>query len=325
MMWYKNHMMPARCGIKTTPRGPDHYPLPPPEGGQIVGTFSVPPVVWVGAGSCITRAGRAGRQASVALTADRPRCKIEYLAVELTTPTPPPAQQLTTYEIIEGYCLDHLVDCQCIFADIPDNIGLKYAAYDDSLPEAEYLRRVRTWLEAFVQASPIVWMSFNARHTPAIGSVACEVREKFQTKIRPCIQVFTFYQHNNHWLGNGHRPLWCFHWPGAKFCPEQVKVPSWREQHGDRRAKPGGKVPSDVFDFPRVTGNSKERRNYHPTQISERLVERCVLFSTRPGDLVLDPFAGTGTTLRVCKRIDRRCRLIEIDPFYVKKLREEHG
>jgi len=81
----------------------------------------------------------------------------------------------------------------------------------------------------------------------------------------------------------------------------------------------------DVFDYPRVTGNSKQRRAWHPTQLNEGLVERCLNLTTVEGDYVLDPFGGTGTTLRVCKRIGRNCTLVEIDPAYCAKIAEEHS
>jgi DNA modification methylase len=83
-------------------------------------------------------------------------------------------------------------------------------------------------------------------------------------------------------------------------------------------------VPLDVWEFPRVTGNSKQRRPYHPTQLNEGLVERAIKLSTEEGDVVCDPFGGTGTTLRVCKRINRVCHLIELDTGYCDKIAEEH-
>ena len=51
-------------------------------------------------------------------------------------------------------------------------------------------------------------------------------------------------------------------------------------------------MPGDVFDFPRMTGNSKQLRPWHKTQLHEDLVERCILLSTQPGDHVVDPFGG---------------------------------
>ena len=81
---------------------------------------------------------------------------------------------------------------------------------------------------------------------------------------------------------------------------------------------------SDVFDFPRVTGNSKQRRPWHPTQLNEGLVERCLKLTTPPGGTVLDPFGGTGTTLRVCKRINLPCTLIEVDRDYCQQIAKEN-
>lgn len=74
-----------------------------------------------------------------------------------------------------------------------------------------------------------------------------------------------------------------------------------------------------VFDFPRVTGNSAQRCDWHPTQLHESLVERCIRLCTPDHDtydgpaLICDTFSGTGTTLRVCERIGRNCQAIEID------------
>lgn len=55
----------------------------------------------------------------------------------------------------------------------------------------------------------------------------------------------------------------------------------------------------------------------HPTQKPEWLFRRLVELSSRAGDLVVDPFAGTGTTAKVCKDLGRRCVAVEKDPAYV--------
>src|SRR6185437_10379347 len=60
----------------------------------------------------------------------------------------------------------------------------------------------------------------------------------------------------------------------------------------------------------------RDGRKAHPTQKPEALLQRVLLASTRPGDLVLDPFFGTGTTGAVAKRLGRRCVGIERDPAY---------
>src|SRR6202140_2929575 len=65
----------------------------------------------------------------------------------------------------------------------------------------------------------------------------------------------------------------------------------------------------------------RDGRKAHPTQKPEALLHRVLLASTRPGDLVLDPFFGTGTTGAVAKRLGRRCIGIERDRAYAKLAR----
>ena len=87
----------------------------------------------------------------------------------------------------------------------------------------------------------------------------------------------------------------------------------------DKRLNPDtikkGRNPTNVWDIPRVGGNAKERLG-HPTQKPEKLIERIIKAVSQPGDLVIDPFAGVGTTAVVCARLGRRCIAIECDPHY---------
>lgn len=225
------------------------------------------------------------------------------------------------HEIIHGDCLDHLEPCDCIFADPPDNLGLDYDGYHDNQSHEEYLGWFQDCLWVFCDNAPVFWLSFNRRYLVEVAAMANRLKTHTVT---PCVQTFTFGQHNKHDFGNAYRPLWRFERKGAPRYMDAIRVPSARMLAGDKRADPRGRVPSDVFTFPRVTGNSRQRRSWHPTQLHEGLVQRCLLSCTRPGDYVIDPFGGTGTVLRVCKRINRRCRTIEISPSYVHALRAEH-
>jgi modification methylase len=65
-----------------------------------------------------------------------------------------------------------------------------------------------------------------------------------------------------------------------------------------------------------------EGRKAHPTQKPEALLHRLLLASTNPGDLVLDPFFGTGTTGAVARRLGRRWLGIERDPAYAEAATE---
>ncbi len=233
------------------------------------------------------------------------------------------------HELWHGDCTEWLTHLDeghiaCIFADPPDNIGLGYDAYKDNIANDEYVATLGSWLRLFCDKADTVWFSFNSRWLLDLAPVAKEIRDS-GWEFMDCVQTFTFYRYNKKDLGNAHRPLWRFRKPGAGLYPEQAKIQSWRQLNGDIRAAKGGKVPGDHFDFPRVTGNSKQRRKWHPTQLHEKLVERCILLSTKPGDWVVDPFGGTGTTLRVCKELgDRYCTLIELDEGYCQKIAEEH-
>ena len=224
-------------------------------------------------------------------------------------------------KIIYGDCLKvPLEPVQCVFADPPDAIGLKYGAYKDNLKPAEYRGFFDAFLRRMVEVAPIVWISYNPKWTFMVGSIVDELVHNTDLEARACVQTFTFGQHRHSDLGTNHRPLIRLMRPGTPIYPDAIRVPSWRQQNGDKRADPRGRVPGDVFDFPRVTGNSKQRRAWHPTQLHEGLVERCIRLSTKPGDCVLDPFGGTGTTFRVCRKTGNPCTVIELDPNYCRKI-----
>lgn len=237
--------------------------------------------------------------------------------------------EFSLHRIFNNDCLDVFRAIEggvdCIFADPPDNLRLAYGEYADNLDDCQYIGWLENWLHEALFRSPVVWLSFNVRWIAQMGRIASdEMFNHSGVTLKPCVQTFTFGQHNKRDLGGNHRPLWRFSRCGAPLYPDAIRVPSWRQLNGDKRADPRGRVPGDVFDFPRVTGNSKQRRRWIPTQLHEGLVERCLLLTTKPGDLVLDPFAGSGTTLRVCKRINRRCILAEIDSDYCRRIAEEH-
>lgn len=89
----------------------------------------------------------------------------------------------------------------------------------------------------------------------------------------------------------------------------------------DKRLNPEnvkkGKNPTNVWEIERLSANSEERLG-HPTQKPEELIKRIILATTKKGDLVLDPFLGSGTTAAVCKKLERDCIGMEINPEYVE-------
>lgn len=82
---------------------------------------------------------------------------------------------------------------------------------------------------------------------------------------------------------------------------------------------------SDWF-LPLCTGDERlkdvEGRKVHPTQKPEALIARALMAASNPGDVVLDPFFGTGTTGAVAKKLGRRFIGLERDPVYAKAARQ---
>ena len=74
----------------------------------------------------------------------------------------------------------------------------------------------------------------------------------------------------------------------------------------------GDRDQGDVWSVAKPAVN-----DLHPTMKPVELVERAIRNSSRPGDLVLDVFAGSGSTLIACERLNRKARLIELEPKYV--------
>ena len=86
---------------------------------------------------------------------------------------------------------------------------------------------------------------------------------------------------------------------------------------GELSGNPLGKNPSDVWIFPNVKSNHVEKTE-HPCQFPIELVDRMLLATTNPGDVVLDPFAGTSTSLVAALLRERLACGAEIMPAYVE-------
>jgi adenine-specific DNA-methyltransferase len=113
------------------------------------------------------------------------------------------------------------------------------------------------------------------------------------------------------------------------FNLDAVRVPQKYPQkkyfkgprRGELSGNPLGKNPSDIWEIPNVKSNHVEKTE-HPCQFPVELIERLVLSMTDPGDWVLDPFMGTGTTALAALIHQRKALGAEIMPKYVEITRE---
>lgn len=109
------------------------------------------------------------------------------------------------------------------------------------------------------------------------------------------------------------------------FNLDPIRVPSKyplkRHFKGPRKGElsgnPLGKNPSDVWIIPNVKANHPEK-TAHPAQFPVELVERLVLALTNPGGTVLDPYAGSGSSLIAAVKHGRRAYGCDISPEYVQ-------
>jgi DNA modification methylase len=83
----------------------------------------------------------------------------------------------------------------------------------------------------------------------------------------------------------------------------------WRKGHDHYWC--GARDQGDVWFF-----DKPARNDLHPTMKPVALVERAVRNSSKSRDIVLDPFAGSGSTLIACAKSGRQARLVELDPRY---------
>lgn len=82
-----------------------------------------------------------------------------------------------------------------------------------------------------------------------------------------------------------------------------------------------GYNPKDLWSVSRLHRIHREREN-HPTQKPLEIIERMIKSSSPEGGLVLDPFAGSGTTVEACLKNGRECLAFEINPDYCQMIKE---
>ncbi len=233
--------------------------------------------------------------------------------------------RMNNIKIIQGDALELFKDIETnsvglIIADSPYNLGKDYGNNHDLKGFDEYLKFSLSWLSEahrVLKDSGTIYVFMGVRFI----SYLYDIMDR---------QLKMFF---NSWI--------CWHYTqgmGRKigFSPrhddilmfnksrnfvfnlDAIRVPQkyYRARNNMRGANPG-----DVWKFSHVHYCNANRQK-HPTQKPEGLMERMVLASTNEGDLVLDPFSGSGTTLRVCQQLKRRCIGFELNPEYVEMTKE---
>lgn len=239
-------------------------------------------------------------------------------------------KKLPLDEIICGDAIEEMrgIPCNSIdmtFADPPFNLNKKYGNYKDRKATDDYVKWCEQWLTEMVRitkptGSILVhnipkWLIYYANHLNKIAIfkhwIAWDsMSAPLGKTLLPAHYGILFYTKipkgfKFHELRSPHKK--------CRTCGEMIK------DYGGKKSQihPHGTLLSDVWaDIHRIRHNT--RRDAHPCQLPEPLLERLILMTTDENDVVLDPFIGAGTTALAAKRLGRNYIGIDIDPKYKK-------
>jgi site-specific DNA-methyltransferase (adenine-specific) len=247
--------------------------------------------------------------------------------------------------IHEGDCLAGLRSVPAgsihlAFADPPFNIGYEYDQYDDRVESEKYLAWCREWISEIhrvLAADGTFWLAIGDEYAAELKLAAQAIGFHPRSWV---IWYYTFGVHCKNKFTRSHAHLFYFVKNARDFYFDAaaIAVPSARQLvYADRRANPAGRMPDDTWIlrpqdcpdgfnadedtwyFPRVNGTFKERAGFHGCQMPEQLLGRIVRSCSRPGDIVLDPFAGSATTLVVARKLGRGFFGFELSQEYARQ------
>lgn len=227
---------------------------------------------------------------------------------------------MTEQKIILGDALERISDFpseifDLIIADPPYNLGKDYGNNHDIKGFDDYLDFSRRWIGAcqrVLKPNGTIYVFMGFRFISYLYDILDrEYNFFFNSWI---VWHYTQGMGKTRGFSPRHDDILMFT-KGKDFVfnLDDVRVPQkyYRDRNNMRGANPG-----DVWEFSHVHYSNGNRQE-HPTQKPEGLIERMVLASSNSGDWVLDPFSGSGTTLRVCQQLQRNGVGIEINPDYV--------
>lgn len=228
-------------------------------------------------------------------------------------------------QVIQGNCIDVLKsisDCSIdlVVADPPYNVGKDYGNGSDKQQFDNYISFTKQWLKEC------------HRVLKTDGTIYIFVGFRFISYLYQILEndlkmnfVNWISWHYTQGIGKTkgfsprHDDILMFSKSDKYvFNLDDIRIPQkfYRKINNMRGANPG-----DVWEVSHIHYCQKNRQP-HPTQKPEALIERMVLASSNEQDTVLDPFSGSGTTLRVCQQLNRNAIGIELNSEYVELTKE---
>jgi site-specific DNA-methyltransferase (adenine-specific) len=226
------------------------------------------------------------------------------------------------------------------FADPPFNIGYDYDVYDDRRERDEYLVWSRRWIEQVhrvLKPSGTFWLAIGDEYAAELKIAAQDAGFQCRSWV---VWYYTFGVNCTRKFSRSHAHLSHFikNPRDFTFNPEAIRVPSARQLvYNDGRANPKGRLPDDTWIlrpqdcpsgfgadedtwyFPRVAGTFKERAGFHGCQMPEQLLGRIIRCCSNEGELVMDPFSGSATTVAVAKKLGRKYLGFDLSEEYAAR------
>ncbi|MBI5056356.1 MAG: site-specific DNA-methyltransferase [Nitrospirae bacterium] len=219
-----------------------------------------------------------------------------------------------------------------IFADPPYNINK--ADWDSFESQEHYIE----WSLKWIEPSARILKPHGSLYICGFSEILADLRHPTSKYFKSCRWLIWHYKNKanlgNDW-GRSHESIVHFRKSSkVKLNVDDIRIPygahtlkyplhpqAVTSQYGNGehrehwKPNPRGAKPKDVIDIP-TTCNGMGEKTPHPTQKPEELVRKFVLASSNKGDVVLDPFSGSGTTLVVAEQLGRKWSGCEINAPY---------
>ncbi|MCA9279869.1 MAG: site-specific DNA-methyltransferase [Phycisphaeraceae bacterium] len=217
-----------------------------------------------------------------------------------------------------------------VFADPPFNWNRAYDKWEDNMPREDFLEFTYQWLNLCriaLRPGGAFWVNIP---DDTAAEIVVHLKKEDDKNNQPgleminwCIWHYRFGQNTKSRFINSKvhalyfvkpDPTGTFErtWDTSEILEPTDRATTYFDPRtlSKRDGMPAGKrVPLDVWYGPywgRIQGNNKERRHGHDNQLPEAYLERVILATSKPGDLVMDPFLGSGTTGVVAHALNRR-------------------
>lgn len=206
--------------------------------------------------------------------------------------------------VIQGDCIEVDIptgDNVFVVSDPPYNQAYHYAGYEDKLDEQDY--------------RDLLYGAFEGRKSVVIHYPEETIRILATLDLGECREVVSWVYPSN--TAKQHRLItWWNCKPDFRKIGQPYKNPT--DKRIAKRIAEGKQARGyDWWEINQVKNVSK-KQNTHPCPIPLEVAKRIILSTTKKGDLVVDPFCGSGTVLVAARMLERNYFGIEINPEYIK-------